>query len=667
MSSDHRTESELNALRTETRVDSSVADDATNALRDRLRLRLTVHNVVPGLRTPALESAPNEQGERVWNSVLESLSTSLNAVDTSRPPALPALPNVQVPAIPQPSISPLFSPQPLPIQQTSLRSTAHQQASVHAVGGQIYVPAGLTEYQPVLGDVALLPQGEDDVNSSLYLLESTSIVAPNVGGTGMPFLGQPVRPVMPQRVAQSRITHVPLPVQHVSKKKRRPFRAFFSLLVVASLLAGAGFTGWYFLIKKKVVWSEDIAPLAAFVEQTTHAKFVENVPVTLLSVPEFEVKLGIDVLARSYSDPDGSFGTLRAVGLVSGTPAPSEVGHIAAATVTSFYSAPDRVIYRIAGTTPAFEMAMLRSLSVAIADQKTDWSKGTAALTDAQRIGIRATVDAVGAEVVRARFKQDSELEGLVAYEVQARINAGRVASESRPTYLNAVLGSYVFGARASPVPSSDHLLSGIYVPASDAPMFDPIRSSASPATGTPSPGLGRLPRTLGMQFWYLVLLPTVGPVHARLAALTWTGDSVVTSTTEGRSCLAANVATSGNAEQAVFSDAMTRWAATRPASSAALVSSPVQNVVGLSVCEPAEPTSQPVGPGDASLWYSAPLLEENVAAELVKRGLPATQSAWSCAISFARNGAVPNFIVGSTDQAQADALSNVLNYCKAT
>ncbi len=678
MSSDHRDESELNALRTDARADSPEPFDATSALRDRLRLRLTVHNVVPGPRSLPPDPVHNEPGERVWNSVLESLSTSLHSTSPSPLPSpVMSTPSVgfaqpgdaqsvlRAPA-PHPQTSG-FSPLPLNTSQSYGGLPTLQQASVHSVGGQIYVPAGLADYQPGDGNVGLLTQARPTIEPSLYVSGATSVVTPNLGGgAAAPSLGLPVRPVAPQRVVQSRIAAAPLQAQQPRKKKRHPFRAFFSFLVVASLLAGAGFTGWYFLIKRKVTWSEDVTPLAAFVEQESHAKFVENVPVTMLSVPEYEVKLGIDVLARSYSDPDGSFETLSAVGLVSGVPSPSEIGHIAAVTMTAFYSPKDRIIYRMAGGTPAFEIGMLRALSIALADQKTDWSKGIEALTDAQRVGIRASVDGVAAEVVRAKFKQDAQLEALVAYEVQARSNSVGSTADNRPTYLNAVFGSYFFGAHSSPSSAEDRLLAGVYTPGSDAPLFDPARSSTAPAVVPPSPSLGSTPRTMGMQFWYLVLLRALGADAARAAALTWTGDSVVLSSTDGHSCVAANVATPSATEQAALAAALGRWATTRPTSSAVQISTTIENVVSLSSCEPVEPTTQPVGPAEATVLYSAPLREENVGADLIRLGLPQTQGAWSCAISMVRLGALPNFVAGSSDPAQAEAMSKVLDFCKS-
>ncbi|MCX6542339.1 MAG: hypothetical protein NTX77_12160 [Actinobacteria bacterium] len=530
----------------------------------------------------------------------------------------------------------------------------------------------MEQFQTATASVALLahaqphqhPQTQRD--TSLFTTDLSVSAAPSLGGASIPYLGQPARSSGSQRVVQSRVVSAQ-PAEPVApkKRKRHPVRAFFSFLVVASLLGGAGFTSWYFLINKKVAWAQDVAPLATFVEETTHSKFIEDVPVTTLSVPEYEVKLGIDVLARSYSDADGRFGTLRAVGLVSGVPEPSMVGHIAAVAMTAFYSSTDKTIYRMDGRTPAFDLATLRALTVALVDQNLNWSKDLATLTDAQQVGIRAAVDGVGAEVVRAMFAKDPQLEALVAYEVQSRTAAVGIAAEARPTYLTAVLGSYFFGAHTSPASKPDRLLADIVMPSSDAPMFDPSRSSSNAAVDVPPPNSGEGPRTLGMQFWYLALLPRIGATDARAAALTWAGDSAVTTTIQGRACLAATITTLDAAANSTMTSALQRWAQSLPISSSAVISNDPSTLIKVSVCEPTEPSTQVTGPADATLLYSAPMREQDIGENLIRMGLPETQGPWSCAIAVLRTGGLANFVEGSTDPLQAEAMSNVLSYCK--
>ena len=691
MASDHNGEGYLSALRTETRADPPTTEEVTSALRDRLRLRLTVRNVAPGHTDEPLDVSPAEPPPQVvWTSVLDTLSTGLQpstpvAATTTPVPATPVATTAPGPfAAPPPTAPPLispgglsplspqpftpqpFSPQPLGRAQPVGDPQFAAAPVAHVGGGQIYVPDGVTGYPSGYDSLPRPPNGNAEQDGPLYIAGPASVVTPNISGMALPYLVQPTQTASPQRIVPSRYLGTPAPSVAVRQPKRRPVRALMSFLVVASLLAGAGFTGWYFLIKNKVTWSTDVSPLATFVETATHADFVDNVSVKTLSLPEYEVKLGIDVLARSYMDPDGSFATLRSVGLVSGTPSPSEVGHVLAAMMTAYYSATDKTIYRIDGTTPVFEVAMLRALTVALADQTSAWSQGLNTATDAQRVAVRASVDTVGVDVVTAKMRDDPQLLSLWAAELQARTAALGVNTDVQPTYLGAVLGSYAVGASTSPAANPASPLAGISLPPSDAPLFDPARSPrVAPAVVT-SPVTGKVARTMGMQFWYFMLLPSLGSADARSAALLWDGDAVVTSTVDGRACMNANVATADAASQTALAGYLLRWAQTRPASAGTSITNQSANVVNLSVCEPAEQTAQVTSVvNDTTVIYSAASREEEFGYELIRMGLSKTQGAWSCVVRAYRQGVLPNFEKGSTDPAQADAMLNVLSFCR--
>ena len=501
-------------------------------------------------------------------------------------------------------------------------------------------------------------------------MSAPSVAAGAMGGMGVPYLAQPTRTPSAQRVVPSRfVDTMQAPAPTTRRSGGHPIRTLLSTLVVFSLLGGAAFTGWFFLIKNKVEWTADVEPLAAFVEQQTHVKFTTNVPVETLTAPEYEVKLGIDILSRSYVDPDGDFGTLQAVGLVSQAPSPVEVGHLAAAAMTAYYKPEKKTIYRLEGNTPLFDLAMLRALSVALADQHTGWFRDSALASDAQRVGIRATVDRVGSYVVASKMRLDPQVASLAEVELAARTDAVGITADTRPTYLNAALGSYLFGAASSPIADPTQPLRGVFVPTSDAVLFDPARSATSPVAtvATPVSAISGGPlRTLGMQFWYLVMLPVVGAGYARAGALTWIGDSVWTSTLDGRSCLNANIATASGVDQALFVDLLARWAMSRPASSAATVTSAADGLINVNVCEPAEQTNQSVGPSDATLLYSAALQESSVGYDLIRLGLSNTQQAWMCAVQHVRDGAVPNYETGSTDAVQLAQMSAILSQCPA-
>ena len=701
MASDSGGEGHLNVLGTPARSDASSVADSTSALRDRLRLRLTVRNVVPGASASADETAEPGSGQMEWSSVLDSLSTRLHPEKRPNDGSIPAPTAVTVPVpttVPlQPSTPQPFAPQPLsvptranpgpanPNRTSGLREMPTARAvDPHvlytptplpppppgwgeAAGRQIYVPAGVGETSAAYGNRAWPPNESPMVSS---YMSAPQAVAGAVGGMGVPYLGQPTRVPSAQRVVSSRfVDTMQAPAPTPRRSSRHPIRTLLSTLVVVSLLGGAAFTGWFFLIKNKVVWAADVEPLAAFVEQQTHAKFTSNVPVETLTAPEYEVKLGIDVLSRSYVDASGDFGTMQAVGVVSQAPAPGEVGHLAAAVMTAYYKPEKQTIYRLDGNTPLFDLAMLRALSAALADQRTGWFRDSALVSDAQRVGIRATVDRVGSYVVASKMRLDPQVGSLAEVELTARTDAVGITADTRPTYVNAALGSYLFGAASSPTTDPARPLRGVFVPTSDAVLFDPARGATEPVATVAPPGAATAEaplRTLGMQFWYLVMLPVVGPGYARAGALNWIGDSSLTSQVEGRSCLSANIATANEVDQALLTDLLTRWATSRPASSGATVTPAAGGLINVSVCEPAEPTIQSVGPSDGTLLYSAALQESSVGYDLIRLGLARTQQAWTCSIGLVRNGAVPGYVTGSTDAVQLAEMSAILSQCPA-
>ncbi len=700
MASDHNGEGYLSALRTETRTDLPDAQDATNALRERLRLRLTVRNVVPGQQAATTGVSAEPPAPVVWNSVLDSLSTGLQQpdgagdvparqLDTPSPVATPLSsphplnpqPFSPQPFAPQPFAPQPFAPQPLGGYQQLPNPQLLPVPSGYPAGGQIFVPDEVNDDPSAYGGFQRPPNDVDQRDSSLYISRPTTVVTPQIAGMAAPYLAQPPRSASPQRIVASRVVNTPSLSPSTRRPNRHPVRSFLSLLVVLSLLGGAAFTGWYFLIKNKVAWSAELAPMATFVEKAAHADFVDNVVVTTLAVPEYEVKLGIDVLSRSYIDPDGGFATMRAMGLVSGTPSPSEVGHILAATITAYYSPSAQAILRIEGSTPVFQVAMLRALTVALADQTSAWSSNLATATDAQRVGVRASVDTVGVAVVTAKMREDPQLLSLWSVEAQSRTSALGLADDRRATYLIAALGSYSYGATTSPAPTADRPLAGISLPPSDAPLFDPTRSPRRPAPATASsssvkPGTTSVkpdststtsgPRTLGMQFWYLVMLSSLGSSDARTAALLWNGDSVTTTTVNGQACVSANIATGSSADQVALSGYLLRWAQSRPASSGVTVTDQAANAISVASCEPTEPTTQVMSVvDDATLLYAAASREQRFGEELIRLGLPQTQGAWTCVVRAFRQGVLPNYEQGSTDPAQADVMLNVLALCR--
>ena len=643
------------------------ADD----LRTRMRLRLAMNQSaaargatspsgVESSTTGATQAGHSDVSQMVWNSVMESLSTSTALFQLAN--AEPRQP--EPPPVAHPSPPPVFVPQPL-YAEPSTSSLSDQQA----IAG-LFAPGARPQFAGLPAPAGPpIARAFDDLGvmtpQPVLVAGPGPSSAPTTAANGLPAMIVPAMPVIapPVRSAPApRPNHMRAgeglptltPRATTKKKKRRPFRVLFSLLLVLALLAGAGYAGWYVFLKSKVTWAGDVKPLATFVEKTVHRTFISNIAVVTLSAPEYEVKLGIEVLARTYAGADGSLSALNAVGIVNGVPEPSVIGHLVATTVTSFYHPSDKTIYRVLGSTAVYEVSMLKALTVALADQSVQWSKQWPTLNDSQRVGYSALIDGVGERVVLARFKTKPDLEG-----------AG-LSAKDYPVYLSSVIGSVEIGGSRFPTAPETDLMKDLAAPPNDAAVFDLARTTPkSPVVVPPVSSGGEKPRELGMQFWFETMLPVLGADGARAAALLWDGDSSVTAVVNGQACLRSNIVAASPEAQAALATALGQWGGKRPASSIAAVTSEPANVVAVFVCAPAEATQEPAPADGGAQLYSAARKERIFADQLILLGLPATASSRSCAVTAFRGGSAANFQDGSTDPEVITAMNDVISFCK--
>ncbi len=449
-----------------------------------------------------------------------------------------------------------------------------------------------------------------------------------------------------------------------TKRKRRPFRAFFAFLLIVAMLGGAAYGGWYYFLKNKITWAQDVQPSVDIVEAALNRDFTESVAISTLSVPEYEVKLGVHALTWAYGDPDSSMTALRAVGLASRSASASSIGRIAAVTNTSFYDPTDKVIYRVDGTSSLFEFGLIRSLAVALTDQQLGWSTAFAGLTDSQRVGLMAIVHGVGNDVFEAEARlRPTELEAI-ATELAGRWVAAGV-NEQSPIYATMVVASTFNGSGQYPLAPVDDPLSVLAVPSSDGVVFDLTRDPLAPMPPVAVPaGGGLAPRTLGMQFWYESMIPALGIDAARAAALLWAGDSTVVYSPNGFACINANIATANEVDQVQMSAALMQWAQTRPASSQAVVISQPGNITSVSMCEPAEGSADALAGLDADRLHRARSAEAEVATALIASGLPDTRAAWNCAVLAHRGGALANYDPNIVDAIVTTQMNDIINFC---
>ena len=482
------------------------------------------------------------------------------------------------------------------------------------------------------------------------------------------------------------------------RKKRHPFRSFLTFVLVLGLLGGAGFAGWYKFLRHHAIWSNELRPTAAFVEQTVHRSFDKTVPVKLLSTPEYEVKLGLAVIDRlagtaaapavdatssakgaapaaaTTAGPDSSLLALRAVSLIGANSQPTEMGHLVAATSPSFYSMSDRTIYRLAGDSTVGQVSLIRSMTTALLDQDLDIASISSKLTDSQRAGFQAMLDGVVAQVVAAKFRADPSLEGNYTFELQTRRTAAGVADGMLPVYLSAVVTSTdvgVFGYAGAP---ADDPLRNLAAPPSDAAVFDPTRDPAAAPTTVSTTTAGATAasagRVLGVEFWFDALVPVLGAAEARSAALLWTGEHSETTSVGSRACLSSTIGTATTADGTALSALLTRWAQAMPASANAVITPGTDAAhpsVAVSVCEPTEGVVAPTAAiTDLASFFTQPDTERALLARVRALGEPSTPAVNACVVAAYRNGSIPGFTAGVADPAIVTALTNVVTFCRS-
>jgi hypothetical protein len=504
------------------------------------------------------------------------------------------------------------------------------------------------------------------------------------------------------------------------KSGRHRIRSFFVFVLVLAILAGGAYVGWYKFLRKAAVWPDELKASAAFVEDHLHRDFDATVPVVSLAGPDYTGRLTTLALSGLYSDPSVAADpagaakasgvpvansvtsiALRAIGL--GAIDPAAVGPTLAAVVTSFYSESDRTIYRQEGTTAVYQADMLRAMTAALIDQALDYSPKLREMTDAQRTGMRALVADIANSVVAARAAASSDFEESLRFEQRGRI----AKLEPIPVALQSFVAAHLFDSDrpfAGTVDAlADEPLVGLAIPSSDAAVFDPARvdltadTSAAPTTtagatattaaATTAPPASEAPsteppttvapavappqtggRTMGMEFWFDMLVPSIGPDAARAAALTWTGDMTAASTTIGQACLGSTISTESAESQQALLGVLISWAAAQPATSLAQVAAAGSQQVTVSVCEPADGDPTAAGPTVAVspdfVLADQAAIERLVLKRATSLGLPSTLPARECMVVAYRTGSIPSLTPDTNQTELVDQMTNVVTFC---
>lgn len=345
------------------------------------------------------------------------------------------------------------------------------------------------------------------------------------------------------------------------RRKRHVVRKMFTFLVLASLLAGGLFAVKYYVLDK-VKWPDDVAPLAAEVEQARGLSFDHDVPVVTvpgleLSTKIAESNLGVTDETRSTIESEW-----RALGLLTGPFDTQAVGLGAMVDSPAFYDPTTQTIYVADGLEPAVkDYAMRRALTMALLDQRFAWGDRIAGASPAVAVGTTALYDADALAVAQSLLDdtaRDEVIAGLFGLIQDYQVSASPSPYGSyRSGRAGVSLWPYVESLDNE---ARDALEDGAVL--TDAQMLDLRRlvSGESEQAGTAAQG---------MLFWYHVLAARLDDDQAWNAALGWVDDRLTAASPASptSACVTARVQV-GAATAPLAVDAFTAWAQAAPAES---------------------------------------------------------------------------------------------------
>jgi len=415
----------------------------------------------------------------------------------------------------------------------------------------------------------------------------------------------PKQSAAPIRHAYADLLNAAAPAAPPRRKKRRILRKLFSFLVMLGMVGGGLFAVKYYILDR-VKWTPEIEPLAADVETTTGFSFDHDVKVLPLPSDDYALRLANDVVGITGDNQARTASVWRALGVASGVFDRRAIGLAAIAELPVFYDPADDAIYEVSGLQPELRtFALHRALTMALLDQKYDWSRRLADAAPSVLRGTRALYDAEALDVAGT----------LLAPEQRATVNA----------QLFGMYGQYSIPVSPAPFASAVAARSGLAV----QPYLQSLsQTERSTLLGTPSITDGQLldlrrlvtpgapegtAASEGMLFWYHALAARLDDDLAWRTALTWMGDDIVVDSQSGTACVDATfvvAAAAADATRATFE----AWAGVAPAASATTVTQ-LQGTSGPSqlrihACDPGEAVATNDGSFRLSLG-GAPLRAE--------------------------------------------------------
>jgi hypothetical protein len=389
-------------------------------------------------------------------------------------------------------------------------------------------------------------------------------------------------------------------------------------------------------------WDPRLEPIADKVAALRHLEFEHPVAAEFLDDAAFEKEVAVDrskLTKQDKQDIARSQAQLRAVGLVgAGVDLLGSVESLQQSGVLAYYEPKTKKI-TVKGTSlddVSTRVTVAHELTHALQDQHFDLDRLKKAAAKAHGSTAFQTVVEGDARRVEDAYEQTLSAADQQAYETQnAEISSqaqAEIAAKGVPDTLSVLFQApYVLGPamlEAVIAKDDDKGVDALFEdpPVADAAFVTPstlldhrtFQTVGAPALQTGEKHSGKAD-VFGSLSLYQVLASRLDNATALSAADAWDGDSMVTFTRDGQTCLRATFAAKGTDGIATLKDAWTQWAAQVPAGTATVDGA--ADRVTVTACDPGSAATAIPNPPFGSLVYLAS--RDSLFAGLLQCGAP--------------------------------------------
>jgi hypothetical protein len=388
-------------------------------------------------------------------------------------------------------------------------------------------------------------------------------------------------------------------------------------------------------------WDPRLQPIADKVAELRGLKFDHPVAAEFLSDAAFEKKVAVDkgkLSKRDKEDIARSQAQLRAVGLIGpDVDIVDAVSSLQTSGVLAYYDPKTKKI-TIKGTTTddvSTRVTLAHELTHALQDQHFDLTKlETAATKENASTPLRTVVEGDAVRIQNAYVDSLSQADQDAYQSEQAASGAtarAEITAKNVPEALSVLFEApYDLGQTMLAAVLAKEHEAGVnslfeHPPTTDASFLTPstlLEHRVFPKVDTPALAKGETasgkPDVFGAFALYQILSSRLDPGVALTAADAWGGDSMITFTRAGTTCLRTTFRGKSAQGTQLIGDALTQWATQMPADSANVATSPDQ--VTLTACDPGAAATEAPNRALQALVFAGS--RDSLFAEVLKEGL---------------------------------------------